>query len=85
MIPRVDLDLELVPPDQPGWSRRPDLVVVNQAAVERVDREGGLLRASEVLVACQLAGEFGYQDSETSGVFTTTEPCAVRLQLDLLR
>lgn len=126
IVPDVDVDLELVPPDRPGWSRRPDLLVVRHAAVERVRREGGLLRASDALVvveivspgshrtdyvikrgeyadagiphywivdldrpvslvACRLAGEFGYQDSaETSGVFTATEPFDVRLHLDQL-
>jgi len=37
------------------------------------------------LVACHLAGEFGYQDSgERTGVFETDEPCAIRVDLDAL-
>jgi len=54
VIPDVDIDLELVPPGQPGWSRRPDLIVVHQVAVERVRREGGLLRACEVVVLVEI-------------------------------
>lgn len=38
VIPDVDVDLELVPLGQPGWSRRPDLVVVDQVAAEHVRR-----------------------------------------------
>jgi hypothetical protein len=34
LVPEVDIDLQLVPADQPGWSRRPDLVVVDQKAVD---------------------------------------------------
>ena len=47
-IPDVDVDLQLAPPDQPGSSRRPDLVVVDRAELDRVRAEGGLLRASNV-------------------------------------
>jgi Uma2 family endonuclease len=50
----VDIDLELVPRHLPGWSRRPDLVVVTQAAVDRVRREGGIPRASEVVVVVEV-------------------------------
>ncbi len=76
VIQDVDIDLQLAPTDQPGLSRRPDLIVVDRVAVDRVDAEGGLLRACEgapggrdrldqpvTLLACHLAGEFGYQDS----------------------
>ncbi len=34
------------PADQPGSVRRPDLVVVNSKAINRVDRDGGLLGAA---------------------------------------
>jgi Uma2 family endonuclease len=47
-IPDVDVDLQLAPPDQPGSSRRPDLVVVDRAELDRVRAEGGILRASNV-------------------------------------
>ncbi|SFP29246.1 Endonuclease, Uma2 family (restriction endonuclease fold) [Amycolatopsis arida] len=127
IVQDVDLDLELVAPNQPGFSRRPDLVIVRKDALDRVDREGGLLRASETVVvmeivspgsrrtdyhvkrseyadaniphywivdladpvtltACHRTEEFGYLDSGTfTGAFTTTEPFAVRLDLDRLR
>jgi hypothetical protein len=109
----VDLDLQLAPIDEPGTSRRPDLVVVTEAEFNRVEVEGGLLRAVATtlvveiissgsrrtdtvikrgeyadagiahywiidlarptsLLAAQLAGEFGYQDSgEVTGTFRT--------------
>jgi Uma2 family endonuclease len=44
-VPDVDLDLQLAPIDQPGTSRRPDLVVVTETEFNRVEIEGGLLRA----------------------------------------
>lgn len=53
-VPEVDIDLELVPADRPGVVRRPDLVVVDYKAIDRVDRDGGLLRASDVLVAVEI-------------------------------
>ncbi|MDR6597507.1 Uma2 family endonuclease [Saccharothrix longispora] len=121
-IQDVDLDLELVPHGDPGFSRRPDLLVVPRAAVAH----GGMLRASDALVvveivspgskrmdrivkrgeyadagiphywivdlaepvslvACHLAGGFGYQDpGDVTGVFTTDVPFPVRLDLDVL-
>lgn len=54
VIPDVDIDLELSPPDQPGWSRRPDLVVSQRTARARVGAEGGLIRASEVLIVVEI-------------------------------
>jgi Uma2 family endonuclease len=123
----LDIDLQLAPPDAPGFTRRPDLIVVGRAARERVRREGGIIRAAEVvvvvelvspgprrtdhvakradyadagippywivdldepvsLIACHLAGESGYVDGGAStGVFTTTEPFPVRLDLGGLR
>ncbi len=54
MIPDVDVDLELAPRGKPGFVRRPDLVVVHQAAVDRVRRDGGILRACEVLVVVEI-------------------------------
>ncbi|MBY8848142.1 Uma2 family endonuclease [Saccharothrix longispora] len=126
VIQDVDLDLELTEPDAPGFSRRPDLLVLERRARRRVRSEGGLMRASEVsvvieivspgskrmdrivkrgeyadagiphywivdlaepvsLVACHLAGEFGYQDpGDVTGVFTTDVPFPVRLDLDVL-
>jgi len=54
LLPDVDIDLELTPPQRPGWSRRPDLVVVRQSEFERVGREGGLLRGAEVVLVVEI-------------------------------
>jgi Uma2 family endonuclease len=54
VIPDVDVDLELVESDQPGFSRRPDLVIVQRAARRRVRHEGGLIRAGEVLIVVEI-------------------------------
>ena len=54
VFPDVDVDLQLVPPTQPGTVRRPDLVVVSRAGFERREREGGVLRASEVVLAVEI-------------------------------
>lgn len=127
VIPDTDLDLELAPPDGPGFVRRPDLVVVRSEARRRVRERGGLLRASDAVlvveivspgsvrtdrvvkrdeyadagipyywivdisepvsvVACHLAGEFGYADGgEVTGVFRTDEPFPFELDLNRLR
>jgi Uma2 family endonuclease len=53
-IPDVDVDLELAPRGKPGFVRRPDLVVAHQAAVARVRRDGGILRAGDVLVVVEI-------------------------------
>jgi Uma2 family endonuclease len=50
----LDVDLQLAPPDAPGTVRRPDLIVVPRDARLRVRREGGVIRASEVLVAVEV-------------------------------
>lgn len=50
----IDVDLRLAPVDAPGTVRRPDVVVVRQQAVERVDREGGILRASDLVLAVEV-------------------------------
>ena len=54
VIPDIDVDLDLAPRGKPGFVRRPDLIVVHQAAVERVRRDGGILRACEVLVVVEI-------------------------------
>lgn len=53
-VPDVDLDLQLAPADQPGTSRRPDLVVVSEAELQRVEDEGGLLRASATVLVVEI-------------------------------
>jgi Uma2 family endonuclease len=50
----VDVDLGLAPADAPGFVRRPDIVVVHRDVPRRVQREGGLIRAAEVLVVVEL-------------------------------
>jgi Uma2 family endonuclease len=50
----IDVDLQLAPADAPGTVRRPDVVVVRSDAVERIDREGGVLRASDVVLAVEV-------------------------------
>jgi len=41
-------------PGQPGWSRRPDLVIVTQTALERMRLDGGLLRAEDTKVVVEI-------------------------------
>jgi Uma2 family endonuclease len=50
----VDVDLELGPADGPGTVRRPDVIVVRETAPLRIKREGGVLRACEVLLAVEI-------------------------------
>jgi Uma2 family endonuclease len=54
VFPDVDVDLQLVAPRRPGTVRRPDLAVVTRAGFERRRREGGVLRASEVVLAVEI-------------------------------
>jgi Uma2 family endonuclease len=49
----VSVDLQLVPPEQPGTVRAPDLVVTTTAAYDRVSG-GGAFRADEVLLAVEI-------------------------------
>lgn len=53
-IPELDVDLELRPAGEPGYSRRPDLMVVHQDVGERIEKEGGLVRASDVLLVVEI-------------------------------
>lgn len=54
LLPEVDIDLQLAPSDQPGSVRVPDLVIADQDAVDRVESEGGLLRAADVRLAVEI-------------------------------
>jgi Uma2 family endonuclease len=54
VIPKVDVDLQLVPRDQPATVRRPDFVVVTRAGLERVRREGRFLRAMDAVLAVEI-------------------------------
>jgi Uma2 family endonuclease len=54
LVPDVDIDLQLVPPNRPGTVRAPDLVVVTREGLGRRRSEGGVLRASEVVLAVEV-------------------------------
>ncbi len=54
LLLEVDLDMELVPPTQPGTVRAPDLVVVTREAFRRVRHERGFLRAAECVLAVEV-------------------------------
>lgn len=49
----IDVNLELAPPDAPGFTRRPDLIIVQRTARQRVRQERGAIRASEVVVVME--------------------------------
>ncbi|MBP2475839.1 Uma2 family endonuclease [Crossiella equi] len=50
----VDVDLELVGPDEPGTVRRPDVVVVPLEAYDAVEADDRLFRAAEVVLAIEV-------------------------------
>lgn len=54
LLSDIDVDLALVPPDAPGFVRRPDLFVVRTAAIERVEADGALLTAADVVLAVEV-------------------------------
>jgi Uma2 family endonuclease len=54
LLLEVDVDMDLVPPTQPGTVRAPDLVVVTHEAFLRVRHEGGFLRAAECVLAIEV-------------------------------
>ena len=54
VVPDVDVDLELAPRGKPGFVRRPDLVVVRQSALDRVRRDGRVLRAGDVQIIVEI-------------------------------
>ena len=53
-LPDIDINLELLPPDEPGQVRRPDLIVVDWAAFDRAEKEDKVIRASDVLVVVEI-------------------------------
>jgi Uma2 family endonuclease len=53
IAPGIGVDLQLAPPDEPGFVRVPDLAVVTEDGLRRRRREGGVLRASEVVLAVE--------------------------------
>ncbi|MBE8518254.1 Uma2 family endonuclease [Amycolatopsis sp. H6(2020)] len=50
-VVRNDVDLCLAPDGDPGFARRPDLLVLDHAAL---DRGGGLLRARDVVLVAEV-------------------------------
>jgi Uma2 family endonuclease len=54
VVQELDLDLELTVADEPGSSRRPDLMVVRLEVGDRFAAEGGMVPASEVLLAVEV-------------------------------
>lgn len=54
LLPEVDIDLELVAAHRPATVRAPDIVVVHASAYRRVDQDGGLLTASDVVLAVEI-------------------------------
>jgi Uma2 family endonuclease len=54
LVPEVDIDLGLASSKEPGFVRLPDLVVVTAEGIRRRRHEGGLLRASEVVLAIEI-------------------------------
>lgn len=54
VVLELDVDLELAPPDEPGSSRRPDLMIVRKELGDRLVAEGGLVPAPEVLLAVEI-------------------------------
>ncbi|MFI5584193.1 Uma2 family endonuclease [Amycolatopsis sp. NPDC051758] len=50
----IDVDLGLTPRGEPGFSRRPDLLITHREANARVDDEGDMYRADEVVVVVEI-------------------------------
>ncbi|MDT0350831.1 hypothetical protein [Pseudonocardia charpentierae] len=72
-ITAVDVDLELAPADAPGFSRRPDLVVVRHDA------------GRDEVVECRLGTDGAYADrGAVTRAFRTLEPFAIEVDLDAL-
>jgi Uma2 family endonuclease len=53
-LQEIDLDLQLAPPDKPGFVRAPDLTVASAEAMRQVDDHGGVVRASDVLLVAEI-------------------------------
>jgi Uma2 family endonuclease len=64
-VPEVDVDLGLVPAQRPGFVRIPDLIVVTRAGLARRRRDGGLLRASEVVLAVEIVSDGSQRTDRT--------------------
>ncbi|WP_209648749.1 Uma2 family endonuclease [Kibdelosporangium banguiense] len=53
VLTEIDLDLGLVPPDQPGTVRQPDLMVGDGLAFERAEDNGETMKAADVLLVVE--------------------------------
>lgn len=54
VVPAADINLELAPAEEPGWCRKPDLIIVDREAADRAGSTGDLLRAADVIVAVEV-------------------------------
>jgi hypothetical protein len=54
VVEDIDIDLRLGAADEPGTVRRPALVVARRASAGRVDEEGEVYHASDVLLAIEV-------------------------------
>ncbi|MEV4056665.1 Uma2 family endonuclease [Amycolatopsis sp. NPDC049688] len=52
--PDIDVNLGLAPRGEPGFSRRPDLLITYREASARVDQEDDMYRADEVVVVVEI-------------------------------
>ncbi|AXB45442.1 Uma2 family endonuclease [Amycolatopsis albispora] len=50
----IDIDLELAGPDEPGFSRRPDLIVAGLDGIRRAEESGRLISAKDVLIVVEI-------------------------------
>jgi Uma2 family endonuclease len=70
IAPDVDIDLGLVPEDQPGTVRAPDLAIVLRTGMQRVRTRRELLRASDVVLAIEIISP---NSRRTDSVFKHSE------------
>ncbi len=54
-IQDIDVDLGLVSPGEPGFARRPDLIIAPREAGERIDAEDTMYHADDVVVVVEIA------------------------------
>lgn len=54
VVQDLDLDLAFGPADEPGYVRRPDLIIYQRTAADRIEAEGGIIRAAEVVVVVEI-------------------------------
>ncbi|MEV6878167.1 Uma2 family endonuclease [Amycolatopsis sp. NPDC051128] len=53
-VPDTDVDLGLAPSGKPGFSRRPDLLIVDKTGLARVNEDNDMIRAEEVAVVVEI-------------------------------